>query len=98
MTAAEKYARDLERLRAAINDWIRRECEHRTLDLRFHRWGDAVHIAAMAGPALDHLCASDDARKMLEWCDEQTAHQCTLLQAYSVLEQLELLPARKPRH
>ncbi len=85
------YLEDLEKLKAAFQEWIAIQSETRTVDLRWHEWGKIVFAGPLTGAALDVLCASPDARAMCEWADERTGRKCTLLMAIAAAETLGLI-------
>lgn len=92
MATQAEYERDAQRVAAAIKRWIAKESATRLVDLKFHKWGTTAYIGPLSGRCIDYLAASPDARAMLEWVDEQTGHQATLMMACCVLELLEIKP------
>lgn len=77
------YARDAERLVMLFDLWVSEQSQTRAVDLQWIS-------GPLSGKCLDYLCASDDARSMCEWADEQSGHRCTLLQAMAAIETLGL--------
>ena len=92
-----KYEACAKQVLALMKVWLERECQSRAPDLRFHEWGTDLFGGALTGSCLDVLCASDDARRMCEWIDEQTGRQATLLMAYVAAEALGLKSSSFPQ-
>jgi hypothetical protein len=84
------YARDAETLVVLFRIWVEQQSQTRAVDLQWYEWNGIAIGAPLAGEALDYLCASDDARAMCEWADQQSGHRCTLLQAMAAIETLGL--------
>jgi len=78
-----KYVALVKRLAALIPQWC---SMHPTADLRWIAWEGAVFCGNLQSPFLVHLAATSDAAKLLEWLDERTNREGTLLQARIALE------------
>lgn len=86
------YIACCNRLEQLIPQWIEQKSQERYLDLRWERWivdgKRIVYAGALGGPTAKFLAASPDAEELLNWLDEQTGRQATLLMAKVVLEHL----------
>jgi hypothetical protein len=82
------YLARCERLSELIPKWIEEKSQQRFLDLRWKRWGRTVYAGPLGGKWANWLADSPDALELLNWLDEQTGKQATLLQALVVLERL----------
>lgn len=77
------YEKQIERMVTLIPQWV--ALQDTPPDLQWHRPGDTAFIGPLRGGALKYLAASPDAIRLLEWLDDKTEHQCTLLQASAAL-------------
>jgi hypothetical protein len=88
----EGYARCCRLMERLIPQWIDEQCRERALDLQWHRWGKTVFAGAVGGETAKWLAASPDAVALLDYLEDKTGHQGTLLQAKVVLEMLGIKP------
>ena len=82
------YVLCCEQMARLIPEWIEAQCQHRTLDLQWHRWGRTVFAGGLDAACTKWLAASPDALELLAYLEEKTDRQGTLLQAKVVLESL----------
>ena len=86
------YIRCMEEMSRLIPQWIEQQCQMRALDLQWHAWGKTVFAGSIGGDRSKWLAASPDAMALLDWLDEKTNREGTLLQAKVVLESLGIKP------
>lgn len=84
------YVALIERLAVLIGEWC---AEQPGLpDLQWHEPGEVAFIGALKGETLKYLAKSPDAIRLLEWLDERTGGEATLIQATIALRHLGHLP------
>lgn len=84
------YIACVEKIARLIPEWLR--AQPTTPVLRFVDWGDTCFAGPLRGEALRFLADSPDAFRLLEWLDEQTGGEATLLQAKVVLDRMRADP------
>ena len=89
MSPPAKYVQLVRRLEALIPQWC---SMHAGAELRWTAWEGAVFAGNLAAPFLSYLADSPDAKRLLEWLDERSDREATLLQARVALELCGMLP------
>lgn len=85
------YVALIQRMCDLMLKWL--TTEPGLVDLRWHDPKGTLFVAPLRGKALDYLAASPDAKRLLEWLDEQTGQEGTLAQATMALRLIGHLPS-----
>jgi hypothetical protein len=86
--ASRTYARALERLEAAIREYVRTHGEPGQTVFFAFKWPEDAHIHIGPMRKVSDFAVEQDGRDLIRWLDERTGGECTILMLQMIVSKL----------